>query len=107
MLYDFIFVGTSPMCLLEACARRLSGHSVLMIDRATVPGGAWKTHEMFGHDDIENGPHFLLYPGADKFLREELGVDLKVVPSPEWLICDRPKPGRIGDGAALLRFGGS
>lgn len=105
MSYDFIFVGTSPMCVLEACARRLAGHTVLMIDRAVTPGGAWKTHNMFGHDNIENGPHFLLYPDGDKYLRQDLGMDLKIVPNPEWLICDEDRPRRISDGAALLRLG--
>ena len=41
--FDAIFIGTSPVMILEALQTSLEGKSVLMIDRRDSLGGAWHT----------------------------------------------------------------
>jgi hypothetical protein len=58
--YDFIFLGTSIICILEAVYHSRSGKSVLMIDEKKDIGGAWTSLEIFGLHDVENAIHYFL-----------------------------------------------
>ena len=71
--YDMIFVGTSMICVLEAVFQSLSGKSVLMLDRQSGIGGAWRSLELFGLHDVENAIHYFLPdPLAFEFMRNVL-----------------------------------
>jgi len=78
--YDFIFIGTSMICVLEAVYQSLRGKSVLMIDNQKDMGGAWLSLDLFGTRDVENAIHYFLPdPYALDFMRQVLTWD--VIPS--------------------------
>jgi hypothetical protein len=71
--YDKVFVGTSMICVLEAVYQSLSGKSVLMVDRQSGIGGAWRSLELFGLHDVENAIHYFLPdPLAFEFMKNVL-----------------------------------
>ncbi|MES2413935.1 MAG: hypothetical protein V4614_09050 [Pseudomonadota bacterium] len=78
--YDMIFVGTSMICVLEAVYQSLSGKSVLMLDRQSGMGGAWRSLEIFGLHDVENAIHYFLPdPFAFDFMKDVLKWDVAAV----------------------------
>ena len=80
-MYDLIFVGTSPISVLEAVYQSRGGKSVLMIDQQPDMGGAWMSLEIFGLHDVENAIHYFLPDShAFDFMRDTLGWN--VIPSP-------------------------
>lgn len=58
--YDYIFVGTSMICVLEAVYQSQCGNRVLMVDRQDRMGGAWASLDVFGLNDVENAIHYFL-----------------------------------------------
>lgn len=77
MKYDMIFMGTSMICVLEAVYQSLSGKSVLMLDRQSGMGGAWRSLELFGLHDVENAIHYFLPdPFASDFMKNVLKWDV-------------------------------
>ena len=60
MRYDYLFIGTSMICVLEAVYQSLCGKSVLMLDRQSQMGGAWASLDIFGLNDVENAIHYFL-----------------------------------------------
>lgn len=70
---DCLCVGTSIIVSLEAIHQNGLGKKVLMVDRAELFGGAWKTIEIDGIDGVENAIHYFLPDDKGiKFLKEEL-----------------------------------
>lgn len=55
-----IFIGTSIICVLEAVYQSRLGKSILMLDRQSSIGGAWRSLELFGLNDVENAIHYFL-----------------------------------------------
>lgn len=56
---DTALVGSSPVSLFEAITLATSGHTVMVIDRASSVGGGWAVTEFAGFRDVEMGPHFI------------------------------------------------
>ena len=75
--YDFIYIGTGPILILDALNETLKGKNVLMIDSSNEIGGAWKLIDLFGLEKLENAVHYLM-PNkfGYKFLNEYLGIEL-------------------------------
>jgi len=57
---DCLCIGTSIMMSLEACHQSQLGKKVLMVDRDSIFGGAWKTIQIAGIQDVENAIHYFL-----------------------------------------------
>jgi hypothetical protein len=75
--YDCVFIGTSPISVLEASRQSAIGRTVLMIDKAQQIGGAWCPLDIFGVHDVENAIHYFLHdPRAFRFMKEVLGWDV-------------------------------
>lgn len=76
---DCLCIGTSIIMSLEAIHQARLGKKVLMVDRSQDFGGAWKTIEIFGIENIENAIHYFLpdQKGID-FLRNELNWPIEV-----------------------------
>lgn len=75
--YDVIFLGTGIISILEAVYQERCGKKVLMIDKDTDIGGAWRPIDIFNLKDVENAIHYFLYDGdALPFMRNNLGWDI-------------------------------
>jgi len=71
--YDFVFIGTGIISILEAIYQNLCGKKVLMIDQQNGLGGAWMTLNIFGFEDVENAIHYFLPdPKGIQFMRDVL-----------------------------------
>lgn len=71
--YDIVFIGTSIICVLEAVYQSLLGKSVLMLDKQSGIGGAWRSLEIFGLHNVENAIHYFLPdPFAADFMKDVL-----------------------------------
>ena len=81
--YDVIVVGTSPIPLIEALYQHHSGKRVLILEEASVPGGAWKSIEVCGLFPVDLGCHSL---GSNKemlhFLKEYIGCEMVSLDNP-------------------------
>ena len=72
--YDIIFLGTGIISILEAVYHSRKGKSVLMIDKESEVGGAWKPLNIFGYENVENAIHYFLPdPKSPGFMRDFLG----------------------------------
>lgn len=89
--YDTILIGTSPICVLEACALKAMGRVPLLIDRARAIGGAWSSVEVPPVGIVESGPHSLSFtPSTRDFVCRTLGVELApMVPAPIFVLPQR------------------
>lgn len=73
-IVDCILIGTSPICLMEACYQVANGKKVAMVDSNNRIGGAWSPINLFGLHDVENAIHYFLQcPIAFEFMRNTLG----------------------------------
>jgi len=72
--FDYVFVGSSPICLIEALYRSHMGSKVLILEAEPDLGGAWKSINICGIKNVDMGCHQI---GADpklrKFLEERVG----------------------------------
>jgi hypothetical protein len=76
-IVDCIFIGTSPICLMEACYQVANGKKVAMVDSSDRIGGAWSPIDLFGLHDVENAIHYFLQsPIAFEFMRKTLGWEV-------------------------------
>ena len=76
-IVDFIFIGTSPICLMEACYQVANGKKVAMVDSNDRIGGSWSPVDLFGLHDVENAIHYFLQsPIAFEFMRKTLGWEV-------------------------------
>lgn len=57
--FDVVVVGTSPITLLEALYQSHSGKRVLILEAASVCGGAWKSIDVCGVYPVDLGCHTL------------------------------------------------
>lgn len=75
--FDTIFIGSSPISMLEALYRTQCGERVLIIEEADQCGGAWKSISICGVPYADLGCHHI---GADKnlkcFLEEYVGCKM-------------------------------
>ena len=54
-----IFIGTSPLMLMQALTLLEAGDGITIVDRAKVVGGSWTTLPLVGLDSVECGVHLL------------------------------------------------
>ena len=75
--FDIIVVGTSPICLLEALYQHHLGKKVLVVEAAHECGGAWKSIDICGVQNVDMGCHSM---GHDEkmasFLQEYIGCKI-------------------------------
>ena len=76
-IYDKIYIGSGPILLLDAINESLKGTKTLTLDKNKVIGGAWKTINIFGFNNLENAVHYLM-PNKNgyKFLEEIMDIKL-------------------------------
>ncbi len=75
--YDCIVVGTSPTSLFEAIYQTCLGKKVLVVEKATECGGAWKSITICGIEHADMGCHeFGNAERVKKFLEEYAGCTI-------------------------------
>jgi len=75
--YDCLFIGTSPICVLEAVAQHYGGKRVLMLDEADDLGGAWRTIDICGVMHVDVGCHQIGHdPAIRDFLEQYVGCPM-------------------------------
>ena len=79
--YDYIFLGTSVLCSLEAVHLARQGKKVLMLDEQRNIGGAWETLDLFGLSGVENAIHYFLPDKKGiRFMKENLNWSVEHTP---------------------------
>lgn len=81
--FDYIVVGTTPIAMFEAIYRKCLGNNVLVVERASECGGAWKSISICGVDHADLGCHEF---GTDNrirsFLEEYAGCNMVTLSPP-------------------------
>lgn len=86
-MYDVVLIGTSPLVVLEATHLALNGKSVLLVEKESSIGGAWKTFDLGPITKIDYGCHIINpIENAYEFIANALKVELEVM---------NPKPASI------------
>jgi hypothetical protein len=82
--FDVVVIGSSPIPLLEALYHHYTGKRVLVLEAASVLGGAWKSIEICGLYPVDLGCHTL---GQDKqmlhFFKEYIGCEMVSIDNPK------------------------
>jgi len=87
---DCIFIGTSPIFIMEASYQISLGKSVLMIDNKDRIGGSWAPVDIFGLHDVENAIHYFLQdPTGFAFMKDVLGWDI-ITSEKKTRVFDKP-----------------
>ena len=77
-IYDFIYVGSSPVLLLDALNESMNNKKILIIDKNKQIGGAWQNLELFNYKRVENAVHYLLFNKLGyEFLEKTMDLELK------------------------------
>ena len=77
-IVDCLCLGTSILMSLEALHQVSLGKTVLMVDKDTTFGGAWKTIAIDNVTDVENAIHYFLPDEKGiKFLKEDLKLPIE------------------------------
>ena len=76
--FDKLYVGSSPIMMLDALNSSLKAEKVLIIDKDIQLGGAWKGIDLFGFRNLENAVHYLL-PNKEgyNFLQKYFNIELE------------------------------
>ncbi len=76
--FDKIYVGSSPVMMLDALNSSLQKQKILIIDKEKALGGAWKSIDLFGYQGLENAVHYLL-PNRNSysFLEDIFDIELE------------------------------
>ena len=75
--YDYIFLGTGIISILEAVYQERCGKKVLMIDKASDIGGALRPINIFNSKKVENAIHYFLHDDESfSFMRHNLGWNI-------------------------------
>ncbi|MFY7842799.1 MAG: NAD(P)-binding protein [Rhabdochlamydiaceae bacterium] len=81
--YNCIFVGSSPIVLLEACYQSLIGKKVLVVEKSSRLGGAWQTIDVCGLKEVDTGCHHLFNSQEVKhFLDRYVGCEMVPIGDP-------------------------
>jgi hypothetical protein len=88
LVYDVVVLGSSPVCLIEAIHRARGGDTVVVLDRATAVGGAWRTVETFGIQDVEISTHIMRpFRRGYRYIESTLQIPMLVMrPQPFWVL---------------------
>ena len=72
-----MFVGSSPIVIIEAAYQRSLGKLVLMVDESDGIGGSWRPLKLFGIHGVENAIHYFLYDSnAFHFMKRNLKLNV-------------------------------
>ncbi|MCI0381502.1 MAG: hypothetical protein L0207_00395 [Chlamydiae bacterium] len=72
--FDYVFVGSGPISILEALHKSYQGSRVLIIEEASRIGGAWKTIDICGVSNVDMGCHLIgINPSIQHFLEKYVG----------------------------------
>ena len=75
--FDYVFVGSSPISLIEALYRSYTGARVLVLEADTTIGGSWKAIDICGVPSVDMGCHQIGQdPKLRNFLENRLGCHL-------------------------------
>lgn len=78
--FDAIVIGTSPLMILEALRLDGLGQRVVLLDRASVIGGAWHVTDLGGFTGVETGCHYFeRHPEAYSVIETALRLKLEVM----------------------------
>ena len=80
IIYDCVFIGTSPIVICEAAYQGSLGKLVLMIDESVGIGGSWRPLKLFGLHRVENAVHYLL-DNSKAFLFMKTTLKIRVIHS--------------------------
>ena len=58
-MFDSVVIGSSPQLMLTAIDLVQKGERVLVIEKSSSLGGAWRGTSFSSYDDVEIGPHFV------------------------------------------------
>lgn len=97
-MYDYIVIGSSPVCMIEAMTRHEHGERVAIIEGSSQIGGAWGLVDVFGWENVEISAHIMRdWQLGYHYLEDTLGIELeKLMPQPSIVM--------IRDGKPLLRY---
>lgn len=57
--FDVALIGTAPLTLIEGARLAKMGRRVIFIDKAGAIGGAWRSRDVLGFDNVEVGVHLI------------------------------------------------
>lgn len=82
--FDVIFVGSSPIPLIEALYQSYTGDRVLVLEADTTIGGSWKSIDICGVPQVDMGCHQIGQdPKLKSFLENHLGCHLVPMNAPQ------------------------
>lgn len=82
--FDYIFIGSSPIPLIEALYRSYTGSRVLVLEADSTIGGSWKSIEVCGVPSVDMGCHQIGHdPKLKSFLEDQIGCRLVSMTSPQ------------------------
>jgi hypothetical protein len=103
-VWDAVIVGSSPAALIEALARRCRGEEVVVVEKESQCGGAWRAVSVCGIEGIDMGCHHV---GEDKriarFLQTVLGCPLVKADSPFEMYSDKGPYYFVGGCCGLVK----
>ncbi len=90
ILFDYIFIGSSPISIFEAIRYRSKGYSVLIVDLEEKIGGSWRTIDLGDFKEVDIGPHTIIL--KEKILKRlnELNFDLVKEPDQDLIFVENP-----------------
>jgi hypothetical protein len=91
---DRVYIGTGPLCCIDAIYNRQKGYNVILLDEKTEIGGAWTTIKHNNLPPLEIGCHIwsidkLTYRFIERFLNIKL---IRLAPQPVLLKNNREIP---------------
>ncbi|MBS0615562.1 MAG: hypothetical protein JSR58_03300 [Verrucomicrobia bacterium] len=82
--FDYIFIGSSPIPLIEALYRSYNGKRVLVLESDTTIGGSWKAIDICGVSGVDMGCHQIGQdPKLKSFLEDRIGCHLVPMTTPQ------------------------
>lgn len=95
--FDYIIIGSTPICIIEAIYRKIQGSSVIILEKSDKLGGAWSVTDFANISDVESGCHILdmVHDGGEALmiLQRYLGINLeKFNPQPIRIINGNIRP---------------
>ncbi len=81
--FDYVFIGSSPISVLEGLYRSYTGSKVLIVEASPTLGGAWKSITICGVAHVDMGCHQIgSDPKLKKFLETYVGCSLVQMNNP-------------------------
>lgn len=78
-MYDYIYIGAGIINCLDACEKILSGNKVIIIEKSSEIGGAWRSINPFDGELVENAVHYLIpHSKGYEFIQKYLNIQLSL-----------------------------